>query len=152
MQSSAKTVEEYIDSLAQDRQEVMKVVRKIILENLPKGYEEVMNWGMITYQIPLEMYPETYNGQPLGYVALASQKHHFSLYLLGVYGSKKIEGWFRSEFEKAGKKLNMGKSCVRFKKLSDLPLDLIGKTIGLMSVEQTVAHYESVGRGKKASI
>ena len=137
------TVEAYLAQLTDDRRAAISVVRNVILKNLPKGYEEVINWGMITYQIPLERYPNTYNGQPLCYAALASQKNHMAVYLTCVHGCKEIDAWFREEFRKAGKKLDMGKSCVRFKKLEDLPLAVIGKTIKRVSPKAYIAQYEA---------
>jgi hypothetical protein len=139
--SKATTVEAYLEELPDDRRAAISAVRDVILKNLPKGYEEVINWGMITYQIPLERYPNTYNGQPLMFAALASQKNHMAVYLC-VCMSKEIETWFREEFRKAGKKLDMGKSCVRFKKLDDLPLAVIGKAIKKVSPKAYIAYYE----------
>src|SRR6185369_13191065 len=99
---------------AEDRRAVVAAVRKIILKNLPKGFQETINWGMISYEVPLERCPETYNGQPLSYAALAAQKNYYGLYLMPVYGNKKLETFLRDAFKKAGKKLDMGKACVRF--------------------------------------
>jgi hypothetical protein len=141
--AQAATVEAYLGQLPEDRRAALSAVRDVILKNLPKGYEEVMNWGMITYQIPLERYPNTYNGQPLCYAALASQKNHMAVYLMCAHGSKEIETWFREEFRKAGKKLDMGKSCVRFRKLEDLPLDVIGKAIKKVSPKAYIAYCEA---------
>jgi len=143
VKTHAATVEAYLDELPEDRRTAISAVRDVILKNLPKGYEEAMNYGMITYQIPLERYPNTYNGQPLCYAALASQKNHMAVYLMCVYGSKEIDAWFREEFKKAGKKLDMGKSCVRFKKLEHLPLAVIGKAIKKVSPKAYIAHYEA---------
>ena len=140
--SDAKTVEEYLQTLPTDRREAISAVRKVILENLPEGYVEYMNWGMICYAIPLSRYPKTYNKQPLGIAALASQKHHMSLYLMTVYGDKNTEAWFHERYRASGKKLDMGKSCVRFRKLDDLPLDLVGETIGRVSVDHYIELYE----------
>lgn len=148
MQSTAPTVEEYLESLPADRREAIEAVRAVICENLPEGYEEGMQYGMIGYYIPLSRYPNTYNGQALGYVALASQKNYMSLYLMGVYGNEERERSFREGFASRGKKLNMGKSCVRFKKLDDLPLDVIGETIAQISVEDYLRWYEA-SRTKK---
>jgi hypothetical protein len=138
------TVEAYLANLPEERRVAVSAVRAVILKNLPKGYEEAINWGMITYQIPLERYPDTYNGQPLCYAALASQKNHMAVYLMCVYGSKEIGTWFREEFRKAGKKLDMGKSCIRFKKLGDLPLNVIGKAIKKVSPKAYIAGYEAI--------
>ena len=134
MQSNAKTVEEYLTGLPDDRREQIIKVREVIIKNLPKGYEEVMNWGMITYQIPLEKYPETYNKQPLMYAALASQKNHMAVYLMGIYSSEKMRTDFEEKYKASGKKMDLGKSCVRFKKIENLPLELIGEAISSIEV------------------
>ncbi len=146
--SSAQTVEEYLAELPTDRREAINAVRKVILDNLPTGYEEMMQFGMISYVIPLERYPVTYNKQPLQYAALASQKHYMSVYLMNVYGDPDSEQWFVEQYRASGKKLDMGKSCVRFKKLDDLPLDLIGRAIARTPVEAYIEVYE-VARGKR---
>ena len=140
--SNATTVEEYLGELTPERREAMETIRKLILANLPPGYEEVMQFGMIGYVVPLERYPVTYNKQALGVVALASQKNYISIYLMIVYGDQETAKWFEEEFRASGKKLNMGKSCVRFKRPDDLPLDLIGKAVARTSVEEFLAHYE----------
>ena len=106
-----------------------------------------MNWGMISYEAPLECYPDTYNGQPLGYAALAVQKNHYGLYLMCLYAKGEYENWFREEFRKAGKKLDMGKSCVRFRKLEDLPLDVLGQAIARVQVETYIKEYETTRQG-----
>lgn len=140
--SSATTVTEYVASLPLEKRRVIEAVRSVILAHIPKGYEEGMIYGMIGYYIPLEQYPNTYNDQPLCYVALAAQKNYFSLYLMSVYGNPAIQAWFKAEFAKSGKKLDMGKSCVRFKKLEDLPLELIGQTIAKTSPKAFIEYYE----------
>ena len=134
MHSKAITVEQYLDELPDDRKESLSIVRKTIVENLPSGYDEVMNWGMITYEVPLETYSDTDNGKPLMYSALASQKNHMSVYLMGCYMSPEIRNKFENANKKTGKKFDAGKSCIRFKKVDDLPLKLIGETIASMSV------------------
>ena len=141
MQSKADSVEQYLNELPEDRKESLSIVREAIVKNLPTGYVEVMNWGMITYEVPLETFPDTYNGKPLMYVALASQKNHMSVYLMGCYMSPEIRKKFENAYKQSGKKFDAGKSCIRFKKEEDLPLELIGKTIGSMSVEQFIEHY-----------
>ena len=143
VQSNAQTVAQYINELEPDRRKVISSIRKVILENLPEGYEESMQFGMIGYSIPLESYPKTYNGKPLSFAGLASQKNHMALYLMNVYGDKKTKQWFINEFKASGKKLDMGKSCVRFKKIEDLPLDVIGKAIARTSVEDYIKFYEA---------
>jgi hypothetical protein len=140
--SKATTVEQYLAELPEERREVVSAVRDLVVRNLPQGYEETMAWGMICYGIPLERYPDTYNGQPLGYVALAAQKNHYALYLMGVYGDPEREAWLREEFRRAGKKLDMGKSCLRFRRLEDLPLDSIGELVGSVSPEEYIGIYE----------
>ena len=141
MQSKANSVEQYLNGLPEDRKESLSIVREAIVKNLPTGYVEVMNWGMITYEVPLETFPDTYNGKPLMYVALASQKNHMSVYLMGCYMSPEIRKKFENAYKLSGKKFDAGKSCIRFKKEEDLPLELIGKTIGSMSVEQFIENY-----------
>jgi hypothetical protein len=141
--SKAATVEDYLDELSDDRRKAIAAVRKIILKNLPKGYVETMEWGMISYQIPLKTYPETYNKRPLMYAALASQKNYMSVYLCNVYANKASEKWFKDAFKKSGKKLDMGKSCVHFKTLDDLPLDVIGETIAMTPVKEFIRLYEA---------
>ncbi len=156
MQSTAETVAEYLAGLPQDRRQAIERVRRTILGHLPQGYEEAMNWGMITYQIPLDRYPDTYNGQPVMYAALASQKNHMAVYLSGIYSSEKAREQFEAAYKATGKRFDVGKSCVRFKRLDDLPLDLIGDTIASMEVEQMIELVEAVhskhksGQGKKS--
>ena len=140
--SEAATVEEYLDELAPEQRKVIAAVRDVVLRHLPEGYVETMNWGMISYEIPLERYPKTYNGQPLSYAALAAQKRHYALYLMNVYQSSKQEARIREAYEKSGKKLDMGKSCVRFRKLDDLPLDVIGEIIASTLPSEFIAQYE----------
>ena len=141
--SNASTVDEYLDELAPDRRGQIETVREVVLENLPDGYSESMNWGMITWEIPLERYPKTYNKQPLMYAALASQKSYMSLYLMCVYAHDGNHTEFERRFKASGKKLNMGKSCVRFKTTDDLPMDLIAETIASTSVDDYIESYEA---------
>ncbi|MFN2398754.1 MAG: DUF1801 domain-containing protein [Gemmatimonadaceae bacterium] len=140
--SAATTVDQYLNELPSDRRAVISTVRDVVCRNLPEGYRERVNWGMISYEVPLERYPHTYNGQPLSYAALAAQKNYFALYLTGVYQDAPLAERLKIEFDKAGKKLNMGKSCVRFKKLDDLLLNVIGKVIAATSPERLIATYE----------
>jgi uncharacterized protein YdhG (YjbR/CyaY superfamily) len=141
MRSEAKNADEYISELPEDRKEQIKTVRKVILEHLPDGYEEVCNWGMITYQVPLDKFPDTYNKQPLMYAALASQKNHMAVYLSGIYMDPKLSDDFVKEYKATGKKMNVGKSCVRFKKIENLPLDVIGKAISAYTADEFIAKY-----------
>ena len=147
--SKATTVSEYLQSLPDDRRKAISKVRSVILKNLPKGYKETMNWGMITYCIPLKRYPDTYNKQPLGIAALASQKNNMTLYLMGVYADAETTRWFHAQYKASGKKLNMGKSCVHFKELEDLPLDVIAKTMRRWPVEKYIRHYEKMRAGRQ---
>jgi len=151
MRSDAASVEEYLSGLPDDRREAIQAVRRTILERLPEGYEEVMNWGMITYQVPLETCPETYNGQPLMYSALASQRNHMAVYLTGMYMSDAARREFETAYKSTGKRFDVGKSCVRFKKLDDLPLELIGDCIAADDVETFVARFKeaSASRSKR---
>ncbi len=149
--TTAGSVEEYLDELPEERREALQAVRDTILKNLPEGYEEVINWGMITYQVPLETYPDTYNGKPLMYAALGNQKNHMSLYLTGVYMDEQRRNDFVSEYKETGKRMDMGKSCVRFKKLADLPLDLIGETIASLEVGDFVDRVKAARSPRKAS-
>ena len=144
------TPEEYIASLPEDRAKQIGQMRELILQHLPDGYEEQMDFGMISYVIPLDTYPETYNGHPLMYAALASQKRHMSLYLMNLYGSEESQRWFEERFAEAGKKLDMGKACVRFKSVDDLPLDLIGEAVALTPASDYIAFYET-SRAEMAS-
>ncbi len=150
MQSDATTVEEYLAELEPDRKEPVSALRDVILENLPDGYEEVMQYGMISYVVPTSILADTYNGQPLMYAALASQKRHMSLYLTNVYGDEGSAEWFRKRYAESGKKLNMGKSCVRFRKLEDLPLEVVGEAIALTPMDEFLEIYRAsrVGRRK----
>jgi len=146
VRSAAKTVAQYLASLPAERRRVVAAVRKVIRANLPSGYRETMNWGMINYEIPLRHYPKTYNGQPLCYAGLAAQKNNYALYLMSIYEDSAQAAWFRDQFRKAGKKLDMGKSCVRFRRLEDLPLEAIGRVIASTPVEQHIARYEASRR------
>jgi uncharacterized protein YdhG (YjbR/CyaY superfamily) len=141
--SKATTVDAYVDELADDRRAAITAVRDVINANLPDGYEEGMQYGMPCWYVPLARYPDTYNGQPLGIAALASQKGYMAVYLNGVYADPAVEKWFRSAYAASGKKLDMGKSCVRFKTLDALPLDVIGQTIAKISVDDLLASYEA---------
>ena len=144
--SEATTVAEYLEELTPERGEMVEAVRGVVLANLPEGYEERFQQGMISYVVPLERYPKTYNGRPLGYVSLSSQKNYVSLYLMGVYGSEEVRAWFMEEWERTEKKLDMGKSCVRFRTGDDIPLELIGRAIAKVPVEDFLEIYEAAKR------
>lgn len=156
MQSKAATVDEYLASLPEDRRAALAAVRDVIRKNLDPSYEEGMQYGMIGYYVPHSVYPAGYHcdpKQPLPFAGLASQKGHMSLYLMCVYGDSEQEKWFREEWAKTGKKLDMGKSCVRFKKVEDLALGVIGEAVRRVPAKAFVEHYESVIRppSKKAA-
>ena len=144
MRADARTVAEYLAGLPDDRRKAIKTLRALIRKHLPVGYEEAMNWGMITYQIPLKTCPDTYNGQPLMYAALASQKHHMAVYLTGIYSSETARADFERAYRTTGKRFDVGKSCVRFRRLDDLPLPLIGETIASMPVSELMALVQGV--------
>jgi hypothetical protein len=141
--SSATTVEGYLAELPPERAGVLRAVRDVILERLPPGYEETMNWGMISYEVPLARYPDTYNGQPLGVLALAAQKRHYSLYLNAAYASSELLGQLRAAYAEAGIKFDMGKSCLRFRDLSGIDLDAIGDIVASVPPERYIAMYEA---------
>jgi Domain of unknown function (DU1801) len=148
--SSAKTPEEYLESLPAERRRVVSEVRNVIRANLPDGYEEGMQYGMIGWYVPLERFGTTYNGRPLGLAGLASQKQYISLYLNNVYSDPEVEKWFRERWAATGKKLQMGKSCVRFRRLEDVPLDVIGQTIARSELDAFVArHSATLGSARK---
>ena len=147
--SAAKTVHEYLASLPADRAEAVARVRAVVLDNLPKGYEEKVNWGMLSYEIPLERYRDTYNKQPLGYVALAAQKNHCALYLLGANADPAQREALEEAFANAGKKMDMGKSCLRFESADELPLQALGKVIASTPPDAMIALYEASRPQKK---
>ena len=142
------TVAEYLSTLPSEQRGVMMQLRRLIRKYVPTGYEESVNWGAITYQVPLKRCPDTYNGQPLCYVAMAAQKNYFSLYLMNVYGNSSKKKQLESAFASAGKKLDMGKACVRFRALDDLPLDAVADIIASTPVDAYVAVYEQSRKGR----
>ena len=144
--SSAKSVPQYLAGLPDDARRVISAVRQVILEHLPGGYTETLSSGMLGYGVPLSRYPKTYNKQPLSYAALAAQKNHYALYLMCVYADPAQMKALEEGFRKAGKKLDMGKSCLRFKSLDDLPLDVIGKVIAATPVDRFIEIYEESRR------
>jgi Domain of unknown function (DU1801) len=144
VKSEAATVDEYLRELPEDRREAIAAVRSVILEHLPEGFVEGIQYGMIGYYVPLARFPDTYNGQPLSVAALASQKRYMSLYLMGVYGE--ASEWFRERWTATGRKLDMGKSCVRFRRPDDLALDLVGEAIARTSVDDLIAAHKRVRR------
>ena len=149
MHSDATTVGDYLSELDDGRRQAISAVRRVILGNLPDGYEETMQYGMITYIVPVSVLADTYNGEPLMYVALASQKRYMSLYLTNVYSDASVEAWFTERYRATGKRLDMGKSCVRFRTLDDLPLDLVGEVVGRTPVAEFVDMYRASRSGRK---
>lgn len=146
MQSKATTPEQYISELPDDRKVVISKLRQTILENLPKGFEEQMNYGMLGYVVPHSIYPNGYHCSPelpLPFMSVASQKNFVALYHSGIYASKELYDWFVSEYPKYVKtKLDMGKSCIRFKKMETIPYELIGELCTKMSVKEWITLYE----------
>lgn len=153
MQSKAATIEEYIRELPEERKEAVEKLRKVIKENLPEGFEEKMTYGMPGYVVPHSLYPAGYHCDPklpLGFMSFASQKNSVNLYHMGIYCDKKLYDWFVSEYPKHCKaKLDMGKSCIRFKKPDDIPYDLIGELAKKMTVKEWIVLYETLLNSNK---
>jgi hypothetical protein len=150
VKNKAGNVEEYLEGLPEDARNVIAMIRELILRRLPKGYRECMNWGMISYEIPLERYPDTYNKQPLSYLGLAAQKNYYALYLTCAYQDAALLEKLKEGFRTAGKKLDMGKSCLRFRTLEDLPLVIIEQVVGYTPPGRFIEIYESARRQAKA--
>ena len=150
MQSDARTVDDYLAELPDDRRAAVSAVRDVVLANLPAGIVESMNWGMISYEVPLETFPDTYNGQPLSYAAIASQKQHMAVYLMGIYGSETLRERFETDYRATGKRMDIGKSCVRFRTLDDLPLELVGEAVGALTLDEYLAFYEEASSMRKS--
>ena len=145
MPSEVQDVEEYLASLPEDRREAITAIREVILKNLPKGYEEGIQWGMPSYFVPLSEYPSGYNcqpDQPLPLVGFASQKNHMAFYGFCIYIDEVLKDRFVEDWKKTGKKLDMGKSCVRFKKLEDVPLKVIGDAVKRVPMKKYIKQYE----------
>jgi len=147
MQSKALTPSDYIAELPEDRKKVMEQLRKTITDNLPEGFQEGIGYGMLGYAVPHSIYPKGYHcnpKDPLPFMGLASQKNFIAFYHMGVYADKNLYDWFVVEYGKRCKyKLDMGKSCVRFKKMDDIPYDLIAELVQKISVQDWIALYES---------
>ncbi len=141
--SSTTTPTDYLASLPQERREIISAVRDMILQNLPEGYQETINWGMLSYEVPLETYPDTYNKKPLNYIGLAAQKNYNSLYLMSVYQNPADYQDLMEAFASIGVKPDMGKSCIRFKSLDQLPLDTISRLIAKTSVQELISTAKS---------
>lgn len=142
MQSNETTVIGYLKSLPPERSATVSEIRELVNKNIKSGFEENMRWGMISWEIPLEKYPNTYNKQPLNYCGLAAQKNNYSLYLMSCYVSISEGNEFEEAYKQSGKRLDMGKSCIRFKRIEDLPLPLIVKYIKRYSVKGFIQVYE----------
>ena len=141
--TKARTPAAYLAAQPADRRKELARVRQVIKRHLPRGYREVVNWGMITYEVPFSRYPGTYNKQPLCYASLAAQKRHLALYLMGAYADPDNAGVLAEGFKQAGKKLDMGKSCIRFQRADDLALDVIGDVIASLPVDKYIALFEA---------
>ncbi len=171
MKSTAKTVDEYLNGLPENRREAISAVRKVILDNLPKGYQECMGYGMIGYVVPHSIYPKGYQCNPklpLPFVNLGSQKNYMALYLMCIYGDAKTDQWFRKAWEKTGRKMDGGKrvelgeglfavGCIRFKRLEDIPLEVVGQLVARTPVADYIARIESVfdsrtAKGSKSKV
>lgn len=148
MQSKATSVEEYMKEIPADRLEAMSKLRKVIKKNIPKGFQECMSYGMIGYVVPHKLYAEGYHcdpSLPLPFMNIASQKNNISVYHMGIYADQKLLKWFEGEYKKLNiGKLDMGKSCIRFKNMDKIPFDLIGELAGKMTVEDWVGRYEKM--------
>ncbi|MFA6166672.1 MAG: DUF1801 domain-containing protein [Gemmatimonadaceae bacterium] len=147
-QSSAPTVAQYLESLPPERRAVVTKVRAAVKRAMPKGYKELMGYGMIMWSVPLSVLPDTYNGHPLCYVALAAQKRHIALYLMGPYGNPTLLAELKAGYKAAGLKLDMGKSCLRFRSLDDIALEVVGRVISRVPMATYVAMYQQARRKK----
>jgi Domain of unknown function (DU1801) len=146
MQSTAATVTEYLKEIPEDKQFAFSKLRDIIVKNIPSGFEECMQYGMISYVVPHSIYPAGYHCSPklsLPFISIASQKNFFAIYHMGMYADENLLNWFTSEFPNhSKKKLDMGKSCIRFKKPEDIPFELIGELVSKMTVNDWITLYE----------
>ncbi|MGB0896373.1 MAG: DUF1801 domain-containing protein [Flavobacteriaceae bacterium] len=148
MQSKATTPEQYLAELPEDRKAVITKLRQVIIDNLPKGFQEVMGYGMLGYVVPHSLYPNGYHCDPklpLPFISLASQKAHIGFYHMGIYANKELMDWFTSEYAKTDikVKLNMGKSCIRFKKEAHIPFELLGQLVAKVTPEEWIVTYEA---------
>ena len=135
-------VADYLASVPAGREPMMTALRRTILENVPKEIVEVFDFGMLTYVIPLEIAPKTYNGKPLMHTALANQKNYVSLYLMGIYGNPALKAQFEQDYRATGKRYHVGASCVRFRKIDDIPFDVIANAIGSVSTQELIAMHD----------
>lgn len=151
VQRDASTVEDYLQKLPPDRRDVIERVLDLVRRNIPEGYEETIAYGMIGWVIPLDRYPDTYNGQPLGVVSLAAQKRHNALYLAGPYADPVLAGRIHRAYNEAGKRLDMGKSCVRFKGWDQLEPDVLAEVIAAVPPDRFIELYERARSDRGAS-
>ena len=153
MTSAAKTVEEYMNNLPEDRKKPMELLRNVLLKNIPNGFEEGMNYGMIGYYVPHTIYPKGYHCKPtdpLPFITFASQKNSINFYHMGIYANKDLYDWFVSEYPKhSSRKLDMGKSCIRFNKFDEIPFELLGELVTKISVSEWIETYEAAFVKKK---
>jgi hypothetical protein len=152
MQSKAGTVAEYLKELPADRRAVMAKLRGLLKKHLPKGLTESMSYGMIGYSVPHKIYPPGYHCDPsqgLPFVHLAAQKNYYALYYMPLYGSKELENWLRAEYKARGLKLDLGKCCLRFKRLEDLPLDVIAGLVSRVSIEDHILRFDAIRSARK---
>lgn len=152
MQSKAKTVAEYLKSLPADRRAAIETVRKVFLKNLSKGFEEGMQYGMIGYYVPHSIFPAGYHcnpKEPLPFGGIASQKNHMSMYMMCIYADPEHQDWFVNAWKATGKKLDMGKGCIRFKKIEDVPLDVVGEAVRRIPLKRFLEFYESATEGRR---
>jgi uncharacterized protein YdhG (YjbR/CyaY superfamily) len=147
MQSKAETVDQYISELPEDRKEVIQKLREVVLQNLPEGYQECMNYGMIGYVVPHSIYPNGYHcdtSLPLPFMNIASQKNHIGFYYMGIYSDIDLLNWFTEEYKnQVPTKLDMGKSCIRFKNPKNIPFDLLGELVSKVPVNNWIETYET---------
>ena len=146
MKSTAKSPDDYLAALPSERREVLERIRAVIVKNLDEDYEEGMQYGMIGYYVPHRIYPAGYHcdpKEPLPFASLASQKNHMAIYLMCIHGSEEHSKWFREAWLATGRKLDMGKSCVRFKRIEDVALDVLGEAIRRVPVQAFITHYEA---------
>ena len=149
MKSIATSVDQYVAETPPERHEAMEAMVELIRTNLPKGYQESMTWGMPCWEVPLSVYPDTYNNKPLMYLALASQKNYMAIYLTSAYGSPALRQKIEDGFKAAGKKLDMGGGCLRFKKLDDIPLEVIAEHVRSVPMDDYVRIIKQMTEARK---
>lgn len=146
MNKDAATVDDYMEGLPPERRAMVQTLRSAVKSRLPSGFEETMQYGMISYIVPSERYPETYNKQPLAIISIGNQKNYVSLYLMSHYGDAEAENWLQESFRNAEKRLDMGKSCLRFRKPDDIPVEVISQAAQRLTVDEFIHRYEASRR------